>query len=216
MVEAPSTGVEPSPGPIPATQPTSSTAAASKSVLSPEIAAERTRRDLGCPGCKFLLVASVDAKTGHVTDDWYSKNQLDLVKHHIEEVKTGKRVAKFVFTKHRENADYILFWTVAQGFRPYVTYVPHTETSTANVSGNYNSYGASGADYGNFNGTVTVNRTYYQAQNGQWPYIDAVLTVYDRSGKKIYETWHQGNFRWSKPDKDCLEDAFKYLRALEP
>ena len=37
------------------------------------------------------------------------------------------------------------------------------------------------------------------------------MTVYDRFGKKTYETWYQGNFRWSKPDKDCLEEALKFL-----
>jgi hypothetical protein len=37
------------------------------------------------------------------------------------------------------------------------------------------------------------------------------LVVYDRSGKKVFETWHQGNWIWSKPDKDCLEDAFDHL-----
>jgi hypothetical protein len=37
-------------------------------------------------------------------------------------------------------------------------------------------------------------------------------TVYDWKGKKLYQTIHQGNFRWSKPDKDCLTDAIEYLR----
>ncbi len=178
--------------------------------------AERANRDANCPKCKFLLISNVDATTGTVIDDWVSKNQQDLLKHRREQTKEGKLPLRFFLTKHRENADYILFWTAAQGFRPYVTYVPHTETSDANVSGTYNTYGTSGSDYGNFNGNVQVTRTYYQAQTNQWPYVDVVVTVYSRSGAKVYETWHQGNFRWSKPDKDCLEDAFKYLIGLNP
>jgi hypothetical protein len=182
--------------------------------VSDEIQAERTKRDAECPKCKFILISSVDSKNGSVTDDWLSKNQSEYMKHRREDVLSGKLPKLFWLTKHRENADYILFWTAAQGFRPYVTYVPHTETSTANVSGTTNSYGAYGSQSGNFNGTVQVNRTYYQAQTNQHLFVDVVVTVYDRFGKKTYETWHQGNFRWSKPDKDCLEDALKYLGNL--
>jgi hypothetical protein len=184
--------------------------------LSAEILAERANRDANCPKCKFLLISNVDSKTGAVTDDWLSKNQLEFLKHRKEQVKDGKVPMRFFLTKHRENADYILFWTAAQGFRPYVTYVPHTETSNANVSGTYNTSGTNGTDYGNFNGTVQVTRTYYQAQTNQWAFVDVVVTVYARSGAKVYESWHRGNFRWSKPDKDCLDDAFKYLIGLNP
>jgi len=185
-------------------------------MLSSEILAERAHRESYCPKCKFLLISNVDSRSGAVTDDWLSKHQIEFMKHKSEEVKQGKHSPTFLYTKHRENADYILFWTAAQGFRPYVTYVPHTVTETGNVSGNYNNYGAYGSNFGSFDGTVTVNRTYYTAQAGQWNFTDVELTVYDRDGKKIYASWHRGNFRWSKPDKDCLEDAFNYLRQLNP
>jgi hypothetical protein len=97
-----------------------------------------------------------------------------------------------------------------------VTYVPHSETSTGNLSGTYSSFGTNGLNSGDFNGTVQVTRTYYEARSGQWPYVDVNLIVYDRSGRKIYEIWHQGNWRWSKPDKDCLVDAYQYLHKLTP
>lgn len=184
--------------------------------LAPEILKERADRDANCPGCKFVLISNVDSKTGAVIDDWVSKNQTDFIKRRKEQVKEGKLPSRFFLTRYRENADYVLFWTAAQGFRPYVTYVPHTETSNANVSGTYNTYGTNGSDYGNFNGNVQVTRTYYTAQTNQWSFVDVSLTVYDRTGAKVYETWHQGNFRWSKPDKDCLEDSFKYLIGLNP
>jgi hypothetical protein len=185
-----------------------------ESQVSDDIQAERTKRDAKCPKCKFILIANVDSASGKVTDDWVSKNQREYMMHRYEEVKSGKAPMKFLYTKHRENADYVLFWTSAQGFRPYVIYVPQTETSTANISGTTNSYGTYGSQYGNFNGTVQVNRTYYQAQAQQHIFVDVAVTVYDRYGKKTFETWHQGNFRWSKPDKDCLEDAFKFLLNL--
>ncbi|HKV92352.1 MAG TPA: hypothetical protein VJW20_07370 [Candidatus Angelobacter sp.] len=182
--------------------------------VSDEIQAERTKRDAECPKCKFILISNVDSANGNVTDDWMTKNQRDYMIRRHEEVKNGKLPRQFWYTKHRENADYIFFWTAAQGFRPYVVYVPHTETSTANISGTSNSYGSNGYQSGSFNGTVQVNRTYYQAQTNQHQFVDVVVTVYDRFGKKTYETWHQGNFRWSKPDKDCLDEALKYLGSL--
>jgi hypothetical protein len=185
-----------------------------ESQLSPEILAERAMRDSTCPRCKFVLISNVNSQTGVVTDAWVSKEQMNLIKSRGEEINKGKRQATIKYTKYRENADYIVFWASAQGFRPYVIYVPHTETSTANIYGNYSTYGTNGSNFGNFNGIVTVNRTYYQAQNGQWPFIDVNLTIYDRAGRKVYEIWHQGNWRWSKPDKDCLEDALNYLASL--
>jgi len=68
----------------------------------------------------------------------------------------------------------------SSGFRPYVVYVPHTETSTANISGTSASFGTYGSQYGNFNGTVQVNRTYYQAQTNERSFVDVVATVYDQ------------------------------------
>ncbi len=73
-----------------------------------------------------------------------------------------------------------------------------------NVSGMYNTIGGSGYDFGTLNGTITVTRTYYEAQTDQWSFVDASLVVYDRSGNNVYETWHRGNWRWSKPEKDFL------------
>jgi hypothetical protein len=183
-------------------------------VTSQAVTEERARRDAACPSCKFLLIANIDAQTGVVRDDWATKNQHDWLKDHYQDVAKGKTPRRFLLTTHRENADYVLVWTQAQGFRPYVTYVPRTETLTARNSGTISTFGESGSNFGMFNGTVQVNRTYYEAQIDQHSYLDVALSVFDRTGKKIYETWHQGNWAWSKPDEDVLEDAFNYLARL--
>lgn len=58
---------------------------------------------------------------------------------------------------------------------------------------------------------------YNEAKTGEWPYLDVVMTVYDaRTGGKLYESYHQGNWRWSKPEKDCLVDVVKFLRLRHP
>jgi hypothetical protein len=182
--------------------------------LSREILDERAHRDSICPACKFILISYVDSKTGAVTDDWVSKDQLNWLKTVSKEIEKGKRQTKFLITKQRENADYILFWTQAQGFIPYVTYVPRTETTTSKVSGTYSTIETSGYGFGTITGNIVVTRTYYEAQSNEWQFVDASLTVFDKSGKNVYETKHRGNWRWSKPEKDCLEDALKYLRQL--
>jgi hypothetical protein len=196
-----------------------------KPTLSKEALQDRERAKETCPKCIAIMLSYVDSRSGQVTENWASKNQINWVKSKEEEVVKGKAPAKFRFTRFRENADYLVFWTTAEGFRPYVTYVPHTVTETANVSGNYqnsgnfSTYGSSGYNFGTYNGsgsvygTVNVTRTYYQAQQNQRRYVDVVLTMFDKRGQKIFETWHQGNWAWSKPDKDCFVDAYKFLQG---
>jgi len=167
-----------------------------------------------CPNCKKVLFCYVDSQTGGVTEDWLTKNQLKFLKEDHAAVASGKKEQHFWFVRDKRDADFIVFWTRAVGFRPYVYYMPHSETETGTVSGSMN--GMVGSDYawGNYSGSVQVTRTYYTRETGQWPYVDFSLTVYDaRTRNKVYETWHRGNFRWSKPDKDCLGDALEYLRA---
>jgi len=179
---------------------------------------ERGKHKAKCDKCAVVLVSSVDSASGIVTDDWFSKNQLKWVEDRSKETSEGKRPLRFLFTKYRENADYILLWTTAIGFRPYIYTVPHTETQTASISGNANtSYSNGASSFATFNGTVNVQRTYYQTVSGQQEYVDVDLVVLDgRTGRKLYESWHRGNWRWSKPDKDCIADAFAFLQKLVP
>jgi hypothetical protein len=182
---------------------------------APTPAAEAERQNFRkCPDCKKLLLCYVDSQTGGITENWLTKNQWKFLKENSVAVASGKRGQQFWFIKQKENADFVVFWTRAVGFRPYVYYMPHAETETGRTSGSIN--GMVGSDYtwGNYSGTVQVTRTYYTQETGQWSYVDFSLTVYDaHTGKKVYETWHRGNFRWSKPDKDCLSDALDYLRS---
>jgi hypothetical protein len=70
---------------------------------------------------------------------------------------------------------------------------------------------------GTFNGNINVQRTYYERLENQWAFVDAAAIVLDtKTGGKVYETWHRGNWRWSKPEKDCLEDAVKFLKERHP
>lgn len=198
------------------TEPTD-TKLALTGMLSPEVLAERAKRDTDCPGCKGIILFYVDPESSKTQRWWRTNNQekwlQDEHKRGIKEkIKPG-----FWFTMYEANADYIIFWSQAQGYRPYTYVVPHTQTETAQVSGSYNSYGSRGSDWGTYSGTVRVNKTYYQNATGQWPYVDVVMSIYDsRTGEKIHETWHQGNWRWSKPEKDCLVDTFKFLRKRHP
>jgi hypothetical protein len=193
--------------------------------VSSEIVAERENLRTRCPSCAGVMIAYVDAQTGSVTYDWATKHQIDWIHKQSDDIKEGKRTANFLFVKNRENAHYIIYWTQAVGYRPYVMYIPHTTTDTGTFSGSYNgsysSYSTNGTNvhgtsYGNFDGTVSVTRTDYQRFQGQRAFVNVTATVYDWRGKKLYQTFHQGNFRWSKPDKDCLTDAIEYLRKNLP
>lgn len=77
-------------------------------------------------------------------------------------------------------------------------YVPRTSTSTTNITGDVNA-------------TANTTSTTYVPEYGEREFVNVVATVYSRDGSKLYESQHQGNWRWSKPDKDCLEDALNYL-----
>jgi hypothetical protein len=167
-----------------------------------------------CPDCKKVFLCYVDSQTASVTENWTTKNQLKLLKERSAAVASGKREQHFWFVSDNKDADFVVFWTRAVGFRPYVYYMPHTETETGSVSGSMNGMVGSSYTWGNYSGTVQVSRTYYTRETGQWSYVDFSLTVYDaHTRKKVYETWHRGNFRWSKPDKDCLSDALGYLQS---
>jgi hypothetical protein len=101
-----------------------------------EVLKERELLYSACSDCQFFLMAQVNSETGKVTDDWWTTNQRNWMERRAKDMVNGKKPpVKLLPTAHRENADYVMFWTSAQGFRPYVVYVPQTEVSTGNVSG---------------------------------------------------------------------------------
>ena len=173
---------------------------------------ERAKFLKECPECKGVIISQVDPQTGVVTDNWVSENQRKYLEERRKKISQNKAKRKLFGVQNRASADYIILWTAAQGFRPYMYYVPRTETETHTVTGGYSTYGSAGQSQGTFSGTVNVEKQYYQQQSGQWPFVDVLLQVYDaRTSQKIFETHHQGNWRWSKPDKDCLDEALKFL-----
>jgi hypothetical protein len=193
------------------------TSVANSETVPPEVVAERRRRDTECPGCPGLLLYYVDADNGQRQTWWLTNDQREWLQKQREEAQKKGKKNRFLFTNYEANADYLIFWTQAEGSRPYVYYVPRTVTENAQVSGSYNTYGTGGSTWGTYNGTVRVQRTYNERVEGQRNYVNVVMTVYDaRTGKKVYETWHQGNWIWSKPWKDCLVDTIKFLRQLHP
>jgi hypothetical protein len=218
----------------PAATPISKLAESPDELLLPkEVAEDRKMAETNCPGCPRIFIAYIDSDTGAVEDWWLSDNQSKWIKEYKKKGWKGKGKPRFWFTGHRANAEYIFIWTQAMGSRPYIYYVPRTETETQRVSGVYSgateksdSSGSGGRrrasqssepdrTTGSFQGTVQVEKKSTQEMQGSVNFVDAVLTIWDaRSGKKLHETRKRGTLRWSKPEKDCLEDAMEFLYSL--
>jgi hypothetical protein len=162
------------------------------------IAKEKADEAARCSFCVGILISNFDPIRATTTDNWLSKNQLEYMKERSKRVHEGKLDRHFWFPKFKENADFIIVWSQAVGTQAYTTYAPRTSTSTTSVSGDLNA-------------TATTRTTTYQAEQAEHQFVNVLATVYSNDGTKEYEISHQGNFRWSKPDKDCLEDALKHL-----
>lgn len=186
--------------------------------LSTEEQADRVRRDAECPGCPGVILYYVEAESGKQSVWWLTESQDKWLKQDRKNGQKKRLKPRFWFTRYEANADYFVFWSQAEGYQPYIYRVPRTQTDKAQFSGTYNTRGSSGySERGSFSGDIQIRRTYYERVEGVRTYLDVFLNVYDaRTGEKVYETWHQGNWLWSKPDKDCLVDAMKFLRSQHP
>ncbi len=165
-----------------------------------KIARDRQNAQAKCPNCLGVIISNFNASNGSTTNDWLSKNQLAYLKERIEKAKKANTPTHFWPTHYKENADFIIVWSSAVGSRPYTMYVPRTSTSTTNVTGDVSL-------------RAETSSTTYVPEHGEHEFVNVVATVYSRDGSKLYESVHQGNWRWSKPDKDCLEDALNYLSS---
>ena len=163
-----------------------------------KIVLERQDAQVRCPGCAGVLIANFDSGSGVTTDNWMSKNQLAYLKERLEKARKDTAPHRYWFTRYRENADFVIVWSSAVGYRPVTTYVPQTTTSTTQVSGDVNA-------------TAQTSSTSYVAEHGEHEFVNVVAAVYSKDGQKLFQSVHQGNWRWSKPDKDCLDDALNYL-----
>ncbi|MBI4165276.1 MAG: hypothetical protein HY508_06025 [Acidobacteria bacterium] len=201
-------------------------------LLPKEVVEERKAGEANCPGCAGIFITYINSETGQ-TEDWaLSDNQRKWIEEYKKRGLGNKAKPRFWFTRHKANANYVFIWTQAQGSTPYIYYVPRTETETVRTTGAYSGTveksdssrpgsrrrGSQSSEpdqaSGTFQGTVEVKKTTQQEMEGSVNFTDAVLTVWDsRSGEKIHETRHRGKLRWSKPEKDCLEDALKFLHG---
>jgi hypothetical protein len=163
-----------------------------------DVARDREAAKAKCPTCSRVLISNYNPTNKSITDDWLSKNQLEYIKERSAKVAKEKAPLHFLYTKYKENADYVVVWSSAVGTRAYTTYVPLTSTSTTSISGDVNA-------------TARTSSTSYQAEQNEHQFVNVVATVYGRDGSKLFESFHQGNWRWSKPDKDCLEEALNFL-----
>lgn len=179
-------------------QPKANVAPVNESSRQIAIREEKETARTRCPGCQGIMIASFDGATGSFTEDWVTPNQREYLKERADKIKKSGAAPHFWMTKYRENADYVIVWSRSTGSRAYTTYIPQTSTSNTSITGDVNA-------------TATTQTTTYRAQQNEWNFVNFVATVYGQDGRKKYEILHQGNFRWSKPDKDCLEDAFKFL-----
>jgi hypothetical protein len=202
-----------------------------ESLLPKEVSEERKAAEASCPGCAGIFITYINSDTGQ-TEDWaLVDEQRKWIAEYQKKGLGGKAKPRFWFARHKANASYVFIWTQAQGSTPYIYYVPRTETETRQTTGTYSGTveksgattgGRRGASEsgkpdqtsGTFQGTVQVKKTTQQEMESSVNFTDAVLTVWDsRSGQKLHETRHRGKLRWSKPQKDCLEDALKFLHG---
>lgn len=163
-----------------------------------EIARDKEAAKSKCPTCPRVLISNYNPTNKSITDDWLSKNQLEYIRERSAKITKEKALFHFLYTKYRENADYVIVWSSAVGTRAYTIYVPVTSTSTTSIRGDVNA-------------TARTQSTTYQPEQNEHQFVNVVATVYGRGGSKLYESFHQGNWRWSKPDKDCLEEALNFL-----
>jgi hypothetical protein len=53
------------------------------------------------------------------------------------------------------------------------------------------------------------------AVSGYWGHSDVRVTVYEAGSQTLlFTTSHHGRWRWSKPDKDSLQDAIEFISNL--
>jgi hypothetical protein len=178
-------------------------------LLPKEVAEERKQAEADCPKCPRIFITYINSDSGKVEDWALTDPQREWISKYKNKGWKGKGKGKgkgkprFWFTRHKANADYIFIWTQAEGSKPYIYYVPRTETETLRTTGT-------------FQGTVQVEKKSTEEKQGTIYFVDAVLTIWDSgSGKKLHEVRHRGKWRWSKPQKDCIQDAIKYLRSYD-
>lgn len=135
-----------------------------------------------------------------------------------------KKFPKVCLTTSHEKADYVFYWAETVETSTYTYRAPKVESTTQhrgtiNTTTTSTSNPGNGANTtGTYNGTSTKT-TYEDKQTEQstWHVRAALRKMTEVDGKKqpekipLFVTRHEGNWRWSKPDKDALEKAVKFI-----
>jgi len=133
-------------------------------------------------------------------------------------LKDGQKKFKDVCLVSRpDEADYFFFWAEkwqnhqAEIITPKTTTTEHSGTVTTTST---NGSMTTGTYHGTSSTTTNETTTYDYATQYVSAYVYKVETI---EGKRqlrsipVFRANHKGQLRWSKPDKDVLVDAVKYL-----
>lgn len=151
-----------------------------------------------CPTCPIVVVVGLESDGTPMLGSM-TKNQQEWFKKKHKEVTEYHSSPNILFSTDWEDAIYLVTsWSGSRSYS-YSYLFPHTTTSTTNI-------------YGDVAANATTTTTSLQPISGVrhiWVYQ---MRIYDRkTGTLLYSTIHTGKFRWSKPDRDCLEDVYNYL-----
>ncbi len=173
--------------------------------LTTEILADRAKKEAECPGCQGIILYYVDSNTHEMQLWWLADNQRKWFEQENEKAKKENRKRRFWSTRFPENANYVVLWSQATGSK--------SETKIVAVPHVYDP-----RDWGaGISQKEAQKRVDYETQTSETSWLDVVMAVYDaHTREKIYQSTHRGNWRWSKPEKDCLVDVDKFLRQRHP
>lgn len=173
-------------------------------VASPDRDAVKKLAASQCPKCPLVAVVGF-AADGTPLLGGTTKSQRDLIAAMQTAIKNG-RTPLYMLTSDWEDASYLIIWWAGAHSYSYTYLFPQTTITRANVSGSVD--GSPVSLYGNSSTTT------YRPRQGVRTQEVVNLRIYAAgSGNLLMTTSHVGNFRWSRPDKDCMDDAFKWLRG---
>jgi hypothetical protein len=150
------------------------------------------------PGCQTKIhISEYKVETGKTISNWATENQIKWLEKDLI-----KKYPSICISDDISQAQYIFVWV--QDIKPY------TYNYTVPVTANSRTTGSVGWN------TVTLNNktvTYVpQTATGNTVYVTGVIARWDTEQKKyvpVSMITKSGEWRWSKPDKDVMEESFK-------
>ncbi|MBI3894765.1 MAG: hypothetical protein HY313_02425 [Acidobacteria bacterium] len=154
--------------------------------------------------------ALAESESGSVTNwDRGTKAQLDWLRE-----EASKKYPKLCLAD-TASANFVIIWSDSVNTRTIE--VPVLKTETATQSGTI--YG-SGGGTATYSGSSTIYR--YETKEVERSTLYVIAWLYRVEGQNrrlsgpLYSSTHAGNWRWSKPDKDVLQDVLKFLAQSNP